>query len=145
EDADLVEAALSFEPRIDVERLATRVGISPTRVGNALGLLASSGQVGFDLVAHTYFHRPLPVRRGALDESHPRLSNARKLVASGAVSAGPDASYTIRSAETPYTVRLAADPADDRCTCPWYAKHFGTRGPCKHVLAARLVSQEPTR
>lgn len=28
----------------------------------------------------------------------------------------------------------------DRCTCPWFAKHQGSRGPCKHVLAARLVS-----
>ncbi|MFC8869784.1 SWIM zinc finger family protein [Streptomyces sp. NPDC057148] len=25
------------------------------------------------------------------------------------------------------------------CTCPWWAKYRGGRGPCKHMLAARMV------
>ena len=29
----------------------------------------------------------------------------------------------------------------DICTCPWWGKHQGTRGPCKHVLAARMAAQ----
>jgi predicted nucleic acid-binding Zn finger protein len=33
-------------------------------------------------------------------------------------------------------VRLRAE--GDRCTCPWFSKHQGQRGPCKHVLAARI-------
>ncbi len=28
------------------------------------------------------------------------------------------------------------------CTCPWYGKHHGDRGPCKHVLAVQLVAAE---
>jgi uncharacterized Zn finger protein len=28
----------------------------------------------------------------------------------------------------------------DTCTCPWWGKHQGTRGPCKHVLAARIAA-----
>jgi predicted nucleic acid-binding Zn finger protein len=26
-----------------------------------------------------------------------------------------------------------------RCTCPWFARHQGERGPCKHVLAAQAA------
>jgi len=26
-----------------------------------------------------------------------------------------------------------------RCTCPWFAKHQGERGPCKHVLAVEAA------
>ncbi|MGL4942941.1 MAG: SWIM zinc finger family protein [Thermoguttaceae bacterium] len=29
-----------------------------------------------------------------------------------------------------------------KCTCPWYAKHQGERGPCKHVLAVQLMLEE---
>ncbi|MBT8415649.1 MAG: SWIM zinc finger family protein, partial [Boseongicola sp.] len=25
-----------------------------------------------------------------------------------------------------------------RCTCPWFAKNAGQRGPCKHVLAVEM-------
>ena len=25
------------------------------------------------------------------------------------------------------------------CTCPWYVKHRGERGHCKHVLAVQIV------
>jgi uncharacterized Zn finger protein len=30
-------------------------------------------------------------------------------------------------------------PEGDKCTCPWYSKYQGTRGHCKHVLAARIL------
>ena len=33
----------------------------------------------------------------------------------------------------------------DRCTCPWWGKHRGTRGPCKHVLAARMAVRDEVR
>jgi predicted nucleic acid-binding Zn finger protein len=29
-----------------------------------------------------------------------------------------------------------------QCTCPWFAKHRGERGPCKHVLAAEAARAE---
>ena len=37
--------------------------------------------------------------------------------------------------------RVRLQPEGDKCTCPWYGKHQGDRGPCKHVLAARIVVQ----
>jgi hypothetical protein len=137
-DADLLSALLAFEPRIDVQQLAADAAISPERALGALSLLASSGQVGYDLAAGAYFHRPLPVRADVLDTLHPRLADARRLVAAEAVTVRGDGVRQVRSGGVDYEVRLATDAADDRCTCPWQAKHRGARGPCKHVLAARI-------
>jgi hypothetical protein len=36
-----------------------------------------------------------------------------------------------------HLVRLRAD--GDKCTCAWFSKHQGQRGPCKHILAARML------
>ena len=139
DDADLVSALLSFDPRIDVAQLAGDAALSGDRVRGALSLLASSGQVGYDLGAGAYFHRPLPVRADALDVLHSRLADARQLVATGAVAPGDSGVVRVRSNGSDYLVHLADTPGPgDRCTCPWYAKHRGTRGPCKHVLAARI-------
>ncbi|MGC3953066.1 MAG: SWIM zinc finger family protein [Propionicimonas sp.] len=141
EDADLVSALLAFEPRIDVARLAADAALSQQRVTGALNLLASSGQVGFDLTSGAYFHRPLPVNPDALQTLHPRLADAQKLVAAGAVTPVDGGLVQVMSAGTRYDVRLGETAADDRCTCPWYAKYRGTRGPCKHTLAARIATR----
>lgn len=139
DDADLVSALLSFDPRIDVVQLARDAALSSGRVRGALALLASSGQVGYDLGAGAYFHRPLPVRAGALTAAHPRLADAHTLVTAGGVTTPGVGVVRVRSGGTDYDVHLADTPGPgDRCTCPWYAKHRGTRGPCKHVLAARI-------
>jgi len=137
DDADLVSAMLNFEPRIDVGQLAADTGLTAQRVSDALGVLASSGQVGYDLEAGAYFHRPLPLVPEALTVLHPRLGDARALADSGVVTRNGDGDYRVRSGEVDYLVHLG--PEGDRCTCPWWAKHRGTRGPCKHVLAARIV------
>ncbi len=144
-DADLVSALLAFEPRIDIRQLADKAALPPERVLGALSLLASCGQVGYDLTAGTYFHRPLPVRDDVLGTLHPRLTGAQKLVAAGAVTVRVGGVRTVQSGDVGHEVRLAEDPADDRCTCPWYAKHRGSRGPCKHVLAARIHHDEGPR
>ena len=139
DDADRVAALLSFDPRIEVGQLAREASMSEDRVRGALSLLASSGQVGYDLSAATYFHRPLPLRSDALETLHPRLAGARALVDVGAVTVVGPGLVQVRSSGTDYAVRLSATAGPgDRCTCPWYATHRGTRGPCKHVLAARI-------
>lgn len=142
DDADLISALLAFEPHIDVAALAKGAGLPPDRVSAALALLAASGQVGFDLTAGAYFHRPLPVRSDALEALHPRLSEARALIDAGAVGSASDGVIEVRSGGTSYQVRQGEEPGQDRCTCPWYAKHRGSRGPCKHVLAARIGQED---
>jgi len=138
EDAAFLSTLLAFEPRIDIAHLAARAMLPEAQIASALGVLASSGQVGFDLAAGAYFHRPLPVKAGLLDTLHPRLADARKLLAGGGVRPEGEGQYTVQSGQQPYRVALGAEPAQDRCTCPWNAKYQGTRGPCKHTLAVRM-------
>jgi hypothetical protein len=138
EDAAFVSTLLAFEPRIDIAHLAARAMLPEAQIASALGVLASSGQVGFDLAAGAYFHRPLPVKAGLLDTLHPRLADARKLLADGGVRPEGEGQYTVQSGQQHYRVALGAEPAQDRCTCPWNAKYQGTRGPCKHTLAVRM-------
>ena len=140
DDVDVVGALLRFDPRINVARLAVDAGISHARVEDAVSALASFGQVGFDLAAGAYFHRPLPVQAELLEGMHPRLADARKLLAAGGVTDAGGGLIHVMSAGVRYDVRLGTAAIDDRCTCPWYAKYRGTRGPCKHALAARILA-----
>lgn len=144
DDADLVSALLAFDPRIEPQRLQRETGLSSDRVGVALAVLASSGQVGRDVVADGYFHRPLPMRTELLDELHPRLGRARALQDAGAVSELPDGSFTVSSRSVTYRVRLGSTAAAEACTCAWYAKHRSGRGPCAHILAARQQARSTT-
>ena len=136
DDADLISALLAFEPRIDIDRLSTESGLSTERVTRALGRLGAAGRVGYDAAEAAYFHRELPYDAERLATMHPRLRDATALVEAGAVRLDGDAAY-VRSGDTEHVVRRTVE--GDRCTCPWYAKHKGARGPCKHVLAADLV------
>lgn len=139
DDADLISALLAFEPRIDVQRLAAESGIDEERVTSALGRLGAAGRVGYDAAEAAYFHRELPYDSERLATMHPRLRDATALVAAGAVRLDGSTAY-VRSGDSEHVVRRTE--AGDRCTCPWYAKHKGSRGPCKHVLAADLVRRQ---
>ena len=70
-------------------------------------------------------------RRGALAGDPPRLRDAKRLVDSIVWRAPGEAE--VRN----YAVRL--DPP--RCTCPWWSRHPGDRGPCKHLLAAQIAAR----
>jgi hypothetical protein len=136
DDADLVAALLAFEPRIDVRRLATDAGLSEERVLRALGRLGAAGRVGYDAAEAAYFHRELPYDAARLAAMHPRLRDAAGLVEARAVRLDGDIGY-VRSGDVEHVVRRTSD--GDRCTCPWFGKHKGSRGPCKHVLAVELT------
>jgi hypothetical protein len=139
DDADLVSALLAFEPRIDVARLAAESGLAEERVTRALGRLGADGRVGYDAAEAAYFHRELPYDAERLATMHPRLRDATALVEAGAVRLDGDTAR-VRSGDSGHVVRRTSE--GDRCTCPWYAKHKGSRGPCKHVLAVDLVRKQ---
>jgi SWIM zinc finger len=130
---DEVAKTLHGEPEIDVEEVSLLTGVERTSVQTALGALGAAGRVGYDLAQSAYFHRELPYDRGMLDKMHPRLLGARELVEQGAVRLDDDGGATVRSGDADYVVRVEDGVA--RCTCAWFAKHGGERGPCKHVLA----------
>jgi hypothetical protein len=139
-----VRAALRWQARIDAADVSARTGLTPREVEAALAVLGSHGLVGFDLACGAYFHRELPFDMDRVEALHPRLLDARKLVEEKQVrvvsqsGSGDDlrAEAYVQGSDVPHRVRLL--PEGDRCTCPWYSKHEGDRGPCKHVLAVRI-------
>jgi hypothetical protein len=141
EDADLVAVLLGWEPRVDLDRLAAAAGMPAARAAAALTRLGVAGRVGYDLAEGGYFHRELPYDPAALAALHPRLPAARALLEAGAVTVTGNGAR-VRSGDVEHRVRFSPD-GRHRCTCPWWGKHQGGRGPCKHVLAAELARRGP--
>jgi hypothetical protein len=140
-----VRGALGWEPRLGVGALAETTGRGPDEVAGALAALAVSGIVGFDLAEGGFFRRELPLDLGRAERLQPRLRAARRLVGKAAVRLdadhGPELEgWVAGAAGVEYQVR--STPEGWRCTCPWYGRHRGDRGPCKHVLAVQLVADD---
>jgi hypothetical protein len=137
-----VEALLNWQTTIDPVELAARSGHRVAHVEAALAVLGSRGLAGFDAASGYYFHRQLPFDIEKVEQLQPRLTNARKLMESDGVKVlnklGNDAwDIEARGSGVAHFVRLRPD--GDRCSCPWFSKYQGERGPCKHVLAARML------
>jgi hypothetical protein len=133
DDADLISALLSWDPTIDVAALAAAAGLDAGRVRDALTQLGVAGRVGYDVAEAGYFHRTLPYEVDAVTRMNPRLAAAHALIEAGAITVDGSLAVVRSGAET-YHVRNATS-----CTCPWWAKHRGERGPCKHALAVRMT------
>lgn len=134
--AETIGGLLCFEPVVDVAQLVRQTGLSETQVRAALAHLAAAGRVGFDAAEGAYFHRELPWLRERTSVLNPRLEGARRLLADGAVELTGTRAL-VRSGDATHVVRIAEDD-ELTCTCPWYAQHGSTRGPCKHALAVHL-------
>ncbi|MDA0174453.1 SWIM zinc finger domain-containing protein [Solirubrobacter taibaiensis] len=119
-------AAEALQPAAD--SAALDLAWQPKLTGDAavLDVLAARGRAGFDLDAGAYFHRDLPYDLEQVETLHPRLLAARKLVPE--VRWEGDHAWVGQYRVTP--------PA---CTCEWWGRYRGERGPCKHVLAAELA------
>jgi SWIM zinc finger len=136
-----IRAGLKWESVIELPSLASRIGFQEHVIKDALAALGARGLVGFDLGASAYFHRELPFDLSQVEKLQPRLQAARKLIAENKVRIDNRASDQIEvfvaGLGVEHRVRITAD--DARCTCPWYSKHAASRGPCKHILAARMA------
>lgn len=135
-----VRAALKWQAQIEPEAIARDLSVAGTEVEGALAVLGSRGLAGFDVLTGRYFHRELPFDLSQVEDMQPRLLDARKLVQDGQVRriASPNAApvYEVVGTGTVHRVTVAET---DACTCPWFSRHQGQRGPCKHILAAHLV------
>ncbi|MEM9780986.1 MAG: SWIM zinc finger family protein [Pseudomonadota bacterium] len=129
---------LCWQDRLTPDDLMAATGLSADALDRALATIAAEGLVGFDLETGAYFHRVLPFRLDRTERLNPRLRAARALVEAGAVTLGPDAASV---ASDGVTHRLRATETALTCTCPWYAKHKATRGPCKHALAVEIAME----
>lgn len=131
-----VRAALNWQASLDSAQLGAELSLSPAEVDDALRVLGASGLVGYDVSEGRYFHRVLPLDLSGIEDMHPRLADAQRLLQAGAVTVLKPQPFeaTVRSGELDHRVREV--DGELRCTCPWFAAHQGHRGPCKHVLAA---------
>ncbi|MGW0818161.1 SWIM zinc finger family protein [Streptomyces viridiviolaceus] len=136
-DAELVSVLLAWEPRIDIADLAAASGLSAERVRAALVRLGTSGRVGYDTAEAAYFHRELPYDAERVERHNPRLRSAHTLVAAGAVAL--DGAIGTVTAEDGHVHRVRDEAGVLTCSCLWWAKYRGGRGPCKHALAVRMV------
>ncbi len=134
-----VRAQLEWQASIDAAALARTLSIETAQVEDALRVLGVSGLAGFDVVEGSYFHRVLPFDLSMVEDMHPRMAGARALIADGAVTLLGAKPYeaSVRSGGVLHRVREV--DGELVCTCPWFAKYQGNRGPCKHVLAAEAV------
>lgn len=143
----LVQGMLKWQAEIRPEEFAANWDASVESLRQSLATLGSRGLVGYDLGRGAYFHRELPFDLSLIEEMHPRLKSARKIVDSGEVRILPRTDDVI-DAEVPgtdVTHRVRLSEESDRCTCPWHAKHQGSRGPCKHILAVQIVTGTETQ
>jgi SWIM zinc finger len=135
DDAHTINSLLAWEAAIDQAALVQETGLPAERVHHGLQVLATSGHVGFDLHEQSYFHRQLPFIESRLEENYPRLRAARELIEAKAVV--PDGErLRVRSDDHYHWVSFA--DGVPRCTCYFWSKYKGSRGPCKHILAAQL-------
>ncbi|MFB8008434.1 SWIM zinc finger family protein [Nocardia sp. NPDC056000] len=139
-DAELLSVLLAWDPRIELGELAARSGLTAERVRAALIRLGVDGRIGYDLAEAAHFHRELPYAAGRVERHNPRLKAARELVTAGNVRPDPEDAdaATVTSGSYTHRVRLGTD-GRFVCTCDWWAETRGTRGPCRHALAARII------
>ncbi len=131
----IIRAHLNWQDSLDLAFLGHEPGVSGADIRQAISHLAAIGQVGFDLSRNAWFHRQLPFGLERLQALNPRLKSARALFDSKAVTLSQTGADVV-SENVTHRVRLSQDGYS--CTCPWYAKHQTTRGPCKHVLAVEM-------
>lgn len=134
-----VRAALNWQGAIDPATLAAQVGTRAQDVADALCVLGASGLVGFDVSDRHYFHRVLPFDLSMMDDLHPRLADAHLLLDEGAVSMVSTDPFEASVASGGVLHRVREVEGKLHCTCPWFSRHQGHRGPCKHALAASTM------
>jgi len=142
-----VRAALRWQARLTPDALAAEADVTPAAAASSLSVLGARGLVGFDVGEAAYFHRELPFDLELVEALQPRLLDARKLVDEAGVRIVSDTAETAEAyvRGTGVEHRVRANGEDYRCTCPWFSRNQGERGPCKHILALQIVREDGAR
>lgn len=113
------------------------------RVDNLTARLAAMGLLGYDLDDNQFFYRRLPFKLNRIMSLNPRMKGADKLIEEGKVEIVSNTSQRIEARVEGSGVRhtVILDNHSMRCTCEWYSKYQGERGPCKHVLAVKKITK----
>lgn len=142
-----VRAMLKWQSMINASQIAFGIGETDEAVDAALTQLGTRGLVGFDLAESAYFHRELPFDVSQVEKLQPRLIAARKLIEQDLVRLhkAMKSKIDVRVAGSGVEHRVTigtGKSGTEKCTCPWFNKHETSRGPCKHILAARILLEE---
>lgn len=116
--------------------------ISITKANNLTGRLAAMGLLGYDLNDKEFFYRRLPFNLNRIAGLNPRMKNAEKLIEDGKVTVLSDKKDRIEARVEGSGVHhtVIIEDQKERCTCEWFSKYQGERGPCKHVLAVKKLT-----
>lgn len=121
--------------------LALEENLSLSKTENLTGRLAAMGLLGYDLDENEFFYRRLPFKLSRILGLNPRMKNAEKLIEDGKVeilnNTKERTEARVEGTGVHHTVILEEDK--ERCTCEWFSKYQGERGPCKHVLAVKKI------
>jgi SWIM zinc finger len=119
--------------------LAVEEGLDLKKIDNLTGRLSAIGLLGFDLDDNHFFYRRLPFKLSRILSLNPRMKDAEKLVAEDKVTILTQTDSRIEASVlgSGVTHSVVLDNDKERCTCTWYSRHQGDRGPCKHVLAVK--------
>ncbi|BAP29981.1 SWIM zinc finger protein [Chryseobacterium sp. StRB126] len=121
--------------------LTLEENLSLSKTENLTGRLAAMGLLGYDLDENEFFYRRLPFKLSRILGLNPRMKNAEKLIEDGKVeilnNTKERTEARVEGTGVHHTVILEEDK--ERCTCEWFSKYQGERGPCKHVLAVKKL------
>ncbi len=140
--------------------IAANTGLAAPAVEQALFALCRAGRVMVDPTDGQYRQRELfaePLDLPALFAPDPRVEEAQRLLDAGRVRLGaitaPNprdggrqetrADATVREGEVTYEVSVRVDGVGrlrfGRGQCPFFERNMMSRGPCAHIMAARLA------
>lgn len=134
-------ASLKWQAQLPIDEFSQNWNVQKKDVLYVLHKLGSQGLVGYDLSLNSYFHRELPFNLEQIEKLNPRLKGAKKLVDNKEIDITTQTDTRVeayvKSSGVRHRVRFIN--GSWRCTCPWFAKYQGKRGPCKHVLATQMT------
>ncbi|OQP62637.1 hypothetical protein A3860_26870 [Niastella vici] len=119
--------------------LAVNEGVALQQIDQIAGRLSAMGLLGYDVAENQFFYRRLPFKLSRILSLNPRMKEAEKLLAENKVTivAHSGDRTEAKVAGTGVDHFVIIDGEQERCTCTWFSRHQGERGPCKHVLAVK--------
>ena len=130
----------TFNPTI----FAVEEGIDMQKLAGVTSRLSAMGLLGYDVDENSFFYRQLPYKLHRIMSLNPRLKDAEKLLEENKVDVTLQTDNRIEArvegSGVKHTVIIEGDKV--RCTCTWFSRHQGERGPCKHVLAVKKKTSQ---
>lgn len=143
DEAAELRPMLGWSARLDEASLAERADAPVERLRDLLAVLGGQGLVGRDLAETAWFRRDLPFAAERVARLQPRVRKAAAIddadLTSTPIAGGHE--VFVRSGDISHRVVISGEKA--RCTCQWYIRNGTSRGPCRHVLAARRFVARP--